>query len=233
MAAIDNILALAQKHYYAVNGAQNDDTGDDLTTFEDNFILGFNMWKDEYQAETYWNVVRVDDLVLTTITDTTTYSFELPDDYRTPVIDRNKYVKFVLDDGTVIAKFKLVNPNQRQVDDDLERPDRAAFVGRNIVLSRVPTDEEVGASVVLDVVGFIPDLTRTDDTALGLIYSDQLAVLGMAKNTTLADVTKISLSPSFAQKYSNELNKAIAINNSSNDIDEMQRDDYSNIGGIW
>jgi len=232
MAAIDNITKLAQKTYYSINGAQNDDTGDDLLTFQNDFILGFNLWKEEYEAEAYWNKVRVDDLVLATIGNTTKYSFELPDDYRTPVITPDKYVKFV-NDGTVIAKFKLVDPNQRQVDSDIERPDRATFVGRNIVLSRVPKDTEVGAQIVLDVVQFIPDLTRTDDSALDLIANSQVAVLGIAKNQTLADVTKVSLSPSFAQKYSNELNKAIAINNASNDVDEMQREDYSNIGGTW
>jgi hypothetical protein len=63
MAAIDNILKLAQKTYYSINGAQNDDTGDDLLTFENDFILGFNLWKEEYEAEAYWNKVRVDDLV--------------------------------------------------------------------------------------------------------------------------------------------------------------------------
>lgn len=232
MAAIDNILKLAQKTYYTINGAQNDDTGDDLTTFEEDFILGFNLWKEEYETEAYWNKVRVNDFVLTTIANVTAYSFELPDEYRTPVIQPDKYVKFI-SDGIVIAKFKLVDPNQRQVDADIERPDRATFVGRNIVLSRVPTAEEVGASVVLDVVEFIPDLTLTDDTALGLIANSQLAVLGVAKNNTLADVTKVSLSPSFTQKYANELNKALAINNATNEVDEMQRDDYSNIGGTW
>lgn len=232
MAAIDNIRALAQKTYFTINGSQNDDTGDDLTTFEDNFIMAFNLWKDEYESETYWNAVRVNDYVLATITNTTTYSFELPDDYRTPVIDENKYLKFVVD-GTTIARFKMVDPNQRQVDDDYLRPDRATFVGRNVVLSRAPTDEELGAQIVLDVVEYIPDLTRTDDTALDLIYSDQLAVLGVAKNNTLSDITKVSLSPSFAQKYSNELNKALNINNASVEMDDMRRDDFSNIGGIW
>jgi hypothetical protein len=232
MAAIDNIQKLAQKVYYTINGAQNDDTGTDLTTFQNDFILGFNLWKDEFEAEAYWNKVRVDDLVLATIGNTTKYSFELPDDYRTPVIQQDKYVKFI-NDGTVIARFKLVDPNQRQVDTDIERPDRATFVGRNIVLSRVPKDTEVGSKIVLDVVQFIPDLTRTDDSAIDLLPNSQVAVLGISKNITLADVTKISLSPSFAQKYLNELNKALAINNQSNDIDEMQREDYSNIGGIW
>lgn len=232
MAAIDNIRKLAQKTYYSINGAQNDDTGDDLLTFENDFILGFNLWKEEFEAEAYWNKVRVDDLVLATIGNTTKYSFELPDDYRTPVIQQNKYIKFI-NDGTVIARFKLVDPNQRQVDPDIERPDRATFVGRNIVLSRAPRDTEVGSKIVLDVVEYIPDLTRTDDSAIDLLPNSQVAVLGVAKNQTLADVTKVALSPSFAQKYNNELNKAIAVNNSSTEVDEMQREDYSNIGGIW
>jgi len=232
MAAIDNITKLAQKTYYSINGAQNDDTGSDLTDFQNNFILGFNLWKEEFEVEAYWNAVRVNDLVLGTIADTDTYSFELPDDYRSPVIDENKYLKFV-NDGTVIAKFKMVDPNQRQVDDDLERPDRATFVGRNIVLSRTPTAEEVGADIVLDVVGWFPDLTRTDDTVLGLIPSSQLAVLGVAKNETLSDLTKVSLSPSFAQKYSNELNKQLNINNATTEVDEMRGEDFSGIGGIW
>lgn len=232
MAAIDNIRELAQNTYYTINGAENDDTGDDLTTFENNFIRGFNLWLDEYETETYWNQVRVDDYVLATIGDTTTYSFELPDDYRTPVFDMDKELKFVVD-GTVISRFKMVDPNQRVVDDELSRPDRATFVGRNVVLSRAPTAEEVGAEMILDVVQYFPKLTRTDDSALELIYSKNLAVLGIAKNNTLADVTKVSLSPSFAQKYNNELNKAVNINNSTNEVDMMRRDDFSSIGGIW
>jgi len=232
MAAIDNIRDLAQDTYYTINGAENDDTGDDLETFENNFIRGFNLWLDEYETETYWNQVREDDYSLTTINDTTTYSFELPDEYRTPVIDMDKELKFV-SDGIVIARFKLVDPSQRQVDDDLLRPNRATFVGRNVVLSRPPTDAELGASIILDVVQYFPKLTRTDDSALSLIYSSNLAVLGVAKNNTLADVTKVSLSPSFAQKYNNELNKAVMINNATNETDEMRGENYSDIGGIW
>ena len=232
MAAIDNIRDLAQNTYYTVNGTENDDTGEDLETIENEFIRGFNLWVDEYETEAYWNSVRVNDYQLATIGNITTYSFELPDEYRTPVIDINQELKFVID-GTVIARFKMVNPNQRVVDDELDRPDRATFVGRNIVLSRVPKAEEVGATIVLDVVEYIPKLTRTDDTAIDLVYSKNLAVLGVAKNNTLADVTKVSLSPSFAQKYGNELNKAIIINNQTNEVDAMRGDNYGTIGGIW
>lgn len=230
---IDNITDLAQDVYYTVNGVVNDDTGDDLTQFQDDFIRAFNLWKDEFETEAYWAKLRVDDYTLATIADTTTYSFTLPDDYRTPVINQNKWLKVVLNDGTVISKFKMVDPNQRQVDDSWEHPDRAAFVGRNVVLSRAPKDTEVGATLVLDVVEYLPPLTRTDDDAIALLPNKQLAVLGVAKNTSLSNVVKIALSPSFAQKYNNELQKAIAENNLSTEIDDMQRDNYGYINGIW
>lgn len=233
MAAIDEIRNLAQDTYFTINGAENDDTGEDLEIFENNFIRGFNLWIDEYETEAYWNEARVNDYSIATISNTTTFSFPLSDIYRTPVVSPDKYVKFILDDGTVISKFKLVNPNQRQVDDDYSRPDRATFVGRNIVLSRSPRPEEVGAKVILDVVQYFPKLTRSNADALALIYSKQIAVLGVAKNNTLSDVTKVSLSPSFAQKYDNELEKAKQANEASNEIDEMRRDDFSYIGGVW
>lgn len=232
MAAIDTITDLAQDVYLSVNGVTNDDTDEDLETFQNDFIRAFNLWKDEFETEAYWVKLRVDDYTLATISDTTTYSFTLPDEYRSPVINQNKYLKFV-NDGTVIAKFKMVDPNQVVVDDAWDRPDRATFVGRNIVLSRPPKESEVGSTIVLDVVEYMPALARNDDSAIELLPNKQLAVLGVAKNTSLANVVKVSLSQSFAQKYNNELQKAIAQNNLTTEIDELQRDDYSFIGGIW
>lgn len=233
MAAIDNIQDLAQSTYYTVNGVENDDEGDDLTQFQNDFIRGFNLWKDEFETEAYWVKLRVNDYTLATISDTTTKSFTLPDDYRSPVINQNRYLKFLTGDGTVIAKFKMVDPNQVVVDDAWLHPDRATFIGRNIVLSRPPKDIEVGATIVLDVVEWMPPLSRNDDSAIDLLPNKQLAVLGVAKNTSLANVVKVSLSQSFTQKYQNELSKAIAENNLTTELDEMQRDDYGYISGIW
>lgn len=87
--------------------------------------------------------------------------------------------------------------------------------------------------MVLDVVLLFPKLTRTDSSVLTWIYNGTIATVGVSKNVTLSDVTKIALSPSFTQKYSNELSKALTINNASNEIDDMRRDNYGNIGGIW
>lgn len=239
MAAIDDIQDLAQSTYYAVNGAENDDTGQDLTDFQSGYIRAFNMWVREYETEAYWKVARVDNFVLATIADTVTFSFPLTTTYRTPVFDENKELKFCLTDGTVISRFTLVDPNQRQVDPDLWRKDRATFLegGRNgggtVVLSRAPTAEEVGAKIVLDVVKRFPKLSTTDATVLDWIYNDQVAILGVAKNQTLSDVTKVTLSPSFTQKYQNELNKAMNINNATTEVDEMYGEDFSGVGGIF
>lgn len=239
MAVIDEITELAQDVYFSINGAENDDTGEDLIAFQNGFIRSFNLWIREYEGEAYWKVARTNNLVLATIANTTDFSFDLPAIYRTPVFDQNKELKIALPDGTVISRFSLVNPDQTQVDTESLRPDRATFLdnGRNgggkIILSRPPREEEVGAKIVLDVSKFFPKLTRTDGTVLDWIANNQLAVLGIAKNQTLSDVTKVTLSPSFAQKYTNELNKALNTNNASTEVDMMVVDDFSGIGGVF
>lgn len=239
MAVIDDINELAQDVYYSINGAENDDTGSDLTDFQNGFIRAFNLWIREYETEAYWKVARVVDFELATIGDTTTYAFPLPVLYRTPIFDQNKELKMVLNDGTVISRFSLVDPDQRKVDYETLRPDRATFLeagrggGGTIILSRPPRAEEVGAKIVLDVVKKFPKLTTLDGTVLNWIYNDQVAVLGISKNQTLSDVTKVALSPSFTQRYTNELNKALNINNASTEVDQMVVDDNSNIGGTW
>lgn len=238
MAAIDDITELAQDQYFTVNGAENDDTGDDLTIFQNNFIRSFNIWVGEYETEAYWNVARVNDFVLGEVPDITTTSYTLERTYRTPIFDQNKYLKFIDADGKILARFKLVNPNQRQVDDSFYQHDRATFVespsgGGQIVLSRVPREAEVGAQMVLDVVKKFPRLTRTDARVLSWIYNNTIAVLGISKNVSLSDVTKIALSPSFTQKYSNELNKALNVNAASNEIDEMRDLEHGSGYGIW
>lgn len=86
--------------------------------------------------------------------------------------------------------------------------------------------------MILDVVKKFPKLTRDDATVLNWPYNATIRKLGIAKNMTLADVTKVTLSPSFTQQYTNELNKAVNINNATNEIDEMQYEGYNSNFGI-
>lgn len=235
MAALDDITDLAQDVYFTINGAENDDTGDDLTTFQNEFMRAFNLWLDEYEVEAYWNKLRDDDYELATIADTTTYSFPLPDTYRTPVFNQDKYAKIVDTDGNVLARFKLVDPNQRVNDDpdDYYHPDRATFVNGNVVLSRPPRETELGSKLVLDVVKYHSRLTASEATGISQLPSKQLAVYGLAKNMSLSNVVKVALSPSFDQKYQNELTKQVTINNATNETYDAQRSSYAYINGVW
>lgn len=234
MNPLDNITDFAQDVNLAITGSESNVTGDDLARFQRNCIRFFNLWLDEYETETYWNKLRENDFVLATIADTTTFSFELPEEYRTPVFNQDKCIKFI-NDGTVISYFELVDPNQRINDENrhLPRPDRATFVGSNIVLSRAPKPEELGAEIVLDVVRYHPRLSTTDDEGLDLLPARQLAVLGVAKNMALAKIIKVSLSPTFTEKYSNLLARLIADNNKTNALYDMQGTDFGYIDGIW
>ncbi len=235
MAAIDDITQAAQDVYFSINGTESPATGTSLTKLQNNYIRAFNLWLDEYENEAYWNKLREDDYALAVVANTTDYSFELPEEYRTPVFNQDKYLKVVTSDGTVIARFKMVDPNQRANDDpeNVYYPDRATFVGRNVVLSRALKATEVGSTLKLDVVKYHPRLTTTDAEGLDLLPSKQLAVLGLSKNMTLSNVTKVSLSPSFAQKYKNELDKQIMANSYSNESYDAQFSSYGHINGIW
>lgn len=237
MSALDNITDLAQDTYYSINGSENDDTDDDLTAFQNGFIRAFNLWLDEYETEADWEKLRDRDYVAATIADTTTYSFAVDTDtYDRPVYNQDKYAKLIATDGsTVLASFKLVDPSQR-VNDDPDigyHPDRATYINGNIILSRAPNENEVGSTLVLDMMRKHTRLTTSDDTGIDELPSRQLAVLGVAKNQTLSDVTKVALSPSFAQKYKSELDKLKAINEATNEVYDAQFDSFSGITGIW
>lgn len=235
MSAIDNITKLGQKLYFTVNGSTSSATGESLTKFQNNLIMAFNLYLDELDTEAYWNNLRVNNYELATISNTADYSFELPEEYRAPVVNQYKYVKVISSDGTRLASFKLVDPSQVSDDDPTSAisTERATFVGRNIVLSRAPHDTEVGSTLILDVVKYHPRLTTTDDEGISLLPSEQLGVLGMAKNTTLSNVTKVALTPAFTQKYKDELNKQVAINNATNENYDAQYDNYGYVTGLW
>lgn len=237
MTPIEVINKLAQDSYFTINGSENDDVDEDKVTFENNYIRAFNLWKDEYETETYWNVARENGYVLGTINNTVDYVFDLPAEYRTPVFDVNKELIFT-NDGVVVARFAMVDPNQRVYDRDIYHADRATFIespsgGGKIILSRAPREHELGAVATLDVVKKFPEMTRDNVDVVSWIANKQLITLGVSKNVSLSDVTKVSLSPSFAQKYANELNKAININNATTEPDPMLWSDYGYIGGVW
>lgn len=233
MAAIDDITNLAQDVYYSINGNEFAAAPEQLVKLQNNFIRAANLFLDELDSEAYWSKLRDNDYELHTIVNTSDYSFELPDEYRSPVFNEYKEVKFVKD-GIIIARFKLVDNSQVHNDTTYEdNHNRASFLGRNIILSRPPKEEELTAKIVLDVVRYFPKFTREDSDVIPLLPTKQLLVLGVAKNQTLASITKRALAPTFTQKYGDELEKQVRENNKTNEVYDMQGTGYADIGGIW
>jgi hypothetical protein len=108
-------------------------------------------------------------------------NYTLDDTVRTLVI--NPYRDLTIrQDGTIISTFKLVNANQVNDPTDTDLRDRATVIGRKLVLSRKPTDQELGGSLVADSIAYLPELSADDVSLLDIVDPLQLIVLGVAKN---------------------------------------------------
>lgn len=192
-----------------------------------------NTFLDEFEKETDWNFVRDNDKQIGIIT-VAAQIFNLPVDVRKLVVDEDRPLILTSADGTIITRFEVVEPNQITRRDSSLTPDRVTMVKGKLVFSRPFKTHEIGAKVVTDTVDKIPRLA-TDDATLFETMVDhyQLLVLGVAKNATLPDIVQGGLSPSFVQKYGDELLKAIAENNASSVADQVVTEDMGSIGGIY
>lgn len=226
------ILELAQSIYRAKNNRANDVDGEELDAFVDETIDWVNQFLPELELEADWNYLRVNRQSLGNITTANTTSFRLPDTVRKPVISPYRDL-VILQDGTVISKFALVNPNQIADPNNFETRDRATVIGRNIILSRSLTEQELGGTVQADVINYIPRLSLRDISALELVDPLQLIVLGVAKNSTLPDIVQGGISNALTQKYGDLLSKAVAENNISTVSEELITENFGSIGGVW
>ena len=230
------ILKLAQSIYLAKNNRYNDVEGEE----EDEFVLQtidwVNQWIDEVEIETNWNYVRRNHADLGPVLEGDD-SIALPPEVRTLVV--SPYRDLVIShDGAVVARFQIVSPNQ------LTAPasegvveDRVALIGRRVFFSRNITASESSGRVLADVIDYIPRLSLDTGAetveAIDLITPTQLIVLGVAKNATLPDIVQGGTSPSHTQKYNDLLAKAVAENDRTSQAYQVDRENFSYIGGIW
>lgn len=226
----ERLLELAQRIYRTMNKTSNQNiAGSDLDRFLDDTIGWVNDFLPELEAEAYWNFSRSNDAVIGAVTDSHTY--ELPEDVRTLVIDPRRNLT-LQHDGTVISSFKLVDPNQINDPSDNDVVDRATVVGRRILLSRAPREEEEGADIVADKIDYIPRLSREDVSLMDVVNPLQLVVLGVAKNWILPDKVSGGLSQSFTQKYAELLRLCKEENDKTAEASIAQRESFGWIGGV-
>jgi len=228
----ERIEKLAQSAYLAVTGGYNSVTGAELTTFVNETIDWTNQFAQELELETDWNYLRTNNFDLGTVMSATVQTVELPDEVRKLI--KSPYRDLVLSqDGAIIAKFKVVEPSQISNPRNPETVDRCTVVNRNLLFSRPFTAQEVGASILTDVIAPMPELSLTDVSILDLVDPYQLLVLGTAKNISLPDLVRGVTSPSFTQKYNNMLQRAVAENIESAEAFDADRESLSFITGVW
>lgn len=226
------ILKLAQSIYLARNNRYNDVDGQEQVDFIDQSIDWINQYKEELEDEADWNFVRVMNHPLGTIPAEGEVTFTLPATINRLVA--SPYRDLVLkQDGSIIATFRVVNATQIVDPTDHETHDRVTQVGRTVIFSRPFKAHEVGAEVTVDVVNYIPELSRTNIALINLIKPKTLVILGVAKNATLPDIVQGGISPNLAQKYAEELRKAKEKNDQTSEVYEAPREDFSFVSGVF
>jgi hypothetical protein len=239
----DRIAALANSVYMARHNQKNDATGQDLTDSLDSIIEWANQLtpeietaKDAQGRRVNWNFVRTnDDPSIGTITSATTISYPLPSTIRSLVFHARRDLT-IQHDGTAVAVFKLVSPDQIHDPLDFDTRDRATVLQRKLIFSRPLKDTEVGGTIVADTLAPIPQLSHTDVSLLDLLDQyptlRQAYVYGILKNQILPDIVQGGLTPSFAQRFADYMTACIAENNISSDADDADRDNYGYITGV-
>lgn len=191
-----------------------------------------NQYIEELEMEADWSYVRENHAEINSPLIEGAVGFDLPEDVQRLVISPDRDL-VITQDGSPVATFKLVSPNQITNPSNPEVDDRATIIGRKVVLSRPIQESEAGGILRADAVMYIPRLSRTNTEMLDIVEPKQLIVLGVAKNWSLADIVQGGISPNLTQKYNDLLQKAVAKNDETSLAFMSEGDDYSYIGGIW
>lgn len=241
----ERIDVLAQEIYLNRHNQTNDVTDTDLDTFRAATITWINQFipelekaKDANGKMVSWNFVRTNDNNIGTVVDADIISYDLPAGVRRLVMNHQRDLTIRQDD-TVVASFKLVDPNQgyNPADTDYQKA-RATQMNRKVIFSRPLTENEVGGTIYADTVSKIPRLALDDVSLLDILddeYNDdirQLFIMGVVKNQILPDIVQGGLTPTYAIKFDRFLADCIKENNDSADSDDADRESFSWVGGV-
>lgn len=232
MTDTEKITALAQRIYLARNGRYNDVDGTELTAFLEETVDWVNQFVPELELEADWNYLRTRGNLIGTVTDLEEQAYDLPETVRKVVVSPYRDVT-ISHDGAVVSTFTMVNPDQISDPTNPEVHDRATVINRRLVLSRPLKDTELNGEIRADTIDYMPKLTMNSTVLLDKVEPEQLLVLGVAKNATLPDIVQGGISPSLTQKYGDLLEKAVAANNATADVLDIQSEDFSFVRGVW
>ena len=233
------ITAFAQSVYLVIKNRYFDDIeGEDGVIYVNQIIDWANQMADELETlidpmgePVNWTWLREMAAELGTIDETTT-TVELPRGVQSLIADEQRYVQ-IQQDGTPVSHWAVVSPEQLSNFRRHSDENYVTNVGGNLNFSRPFREEELGGTIVGDVINSIPRLSLTNARMLTTVTPKQLLILGVAKNATLPDIVQGGLSPSYVQKYNDLLQSAILRNQASSRSNSIERDRLSYIGGVY
>jgi hypothetical protein len=192
-------------------------------------VRWLNLFLPELDKEADWNFMRNYAAEIGSAA-ADTHIYPLPEGARKLAVDDNRPL-VIMQGDVVVSRWEVVDPNQittrKTVNDQ-----RVTVVRKKLIFSRPFKDYEVGGTIIADTIEPLPKLSEEDVEVLDIEEVYHLLVLGTAKNATLPDIRQGGLTPSFVQKYGDELEKAQAENAESSASDEAVYDDLGYIGGV-
>lgn len=238
--ALSDVTILAQAIYAQTHGIENDVSGTDLTAFLNLTISWTNFFASDLELAADWKFLRTNNNNLGTITTGNT-QYPLDPTIRKPIYHPQRLLT-IQQDGIVVSKWTLVDPDQIQADPRYSTatnsqgytgPDYAMVDNGVLTFSRIPKDYEVGGTIIADTVAWIPQLTLTDSTLLQTVTPPKLLILGVAKDQLPPDLVRGGLASLIETRYDKLLAAAISDNGGTSMDDDSMPDDLSGIGGIY
>ena len=239
MSPLVQIQNFAQSVYLRIKNRQYDDvTGPDGQVFVANIIDFANGFIDELENEVdaegnpiNWKWLEQLGVSLGTATSGSA-SATFPSTYLNLIADENRYVQ-VLQDGSPVSNWLVVAPGDIRNSTYGYTGNMVTLTGSGVLtFSRVFNDQENGGTIVGDVTTPFPRFSLTNAKILSIVKPRELLVLGVAKNASLPDIVKGTLSPSYVQKYDDLLTNVISRNGVSSVGRTAQRDNNGYISGV-
>lgn len=223
-------LAVKNRYYDGIDSTDGQLYLDQVADWCNQFIDELETTTDRVGNVVQWKFARQNDYNLGSVSEDDTF-IGVDDEVETLVSVPLRYALLMLD-GEIISKWQVVDMDQ--IRNTGSQDNKVALVNGEVFFSRPINESEDGGELFADVTVTIPRINEATNkfTALSMIKPRQLLILGVAKNSSLPDLVRGGLSPSFLQRYQELLNSAIQKNGYTSTSDQMGRDDMSYIRGV-
>lgn len=240
----EKLQLFTQQVYLTINNRRLDNiTDEDGVEAVATTVIWCNLFLDELEMERNpdgtpcnWNFLRENDAEIGTVV-AEDDTFDLPAGALRLVAEEDRPL-LIMQDGIIVSTWDVVDPDQITRRDNSiypSRDQRVTYVNSKIVFSRTLNETEIGGTIFADLMNSFPRLdgeAPINVETLDLPIPRQLLVLGTAKNSSLPNIVKGGLSPSYTQKY-NDLLDGLKMTNGQTSVGDIAvTDDFSNIGGV-